>query len=87
MKKFLVILLIVLMQTVCFAVETTTINNGKYVMYMNTLVRTDQFVLDTQTGKIWQMVSDKDGGVIFQQVFYDCYTNDKKYSGSYAIPR
>lgn len=87
MKKFLTILLILSAQTVCFATETTTINNGRYVMYMNPQFRGDQFVLDTQTGKIWQMVSTKDGAIIFQQMLYDCYNNDKTYSGSYTTPR
>lgn len=87
MKKFLIILLIILAQTTCFAEGTTTINNGRYVMYMHPQFRGDQFVLDTQTGKIWQMVSTKDGGIIFQQVLYDCYNNDKSYSGSYTNPR
>jgi len=87
MKKFLTILLIVLIQTACFATETTTINNGRYVMYMNPQIRADQFVLDTQTGKIWQMVKDKDGITLFQPVLYDCYNNDKTYSGSYTTPR
>lgn len=56
-------------------------------MYMNPQFRGDQFVLDTQTGKIWQMVSSKDGGIIFQQVLYDCYNSDKTYSGIYTNPR
>lgn len=55
---------------------------------MNPLVRADQFVLDTQTGKIWQIVNNtKDGGIILQQVLYDCYNNDKTFSGSYITPR
>lgn len=56
MKKFLTILLIILAQTVCFSAEMTAPNpnNGRYVMYMNPLVRADQFILDTKTGKVWQ---------------------------------
>lgn len=82
-------MLIILTQTACFSAETAVpdVNNGRYVMYMNPLVRADQFMLDTKTGKIWQMVKDSSGNVIFQQMLYDCYKEDKTYAGSFIAPR
>jgi hypothetical protein len=90
MKKTLLILSILFVQVACFGADAPNVNNnnnGRYVMYMNPNVRADQFVLDTQTGKIWQMTAGKEGGVVFQQLLYDCYNNDKTFSGQYITPR
>ena len=89
MKKILTILLITLTQTACVSAETTVpnTNNGRYVMYMNPLVRADQFILDTKTGKAWQLVTDKNGNALFQQMFYDSYNEDKTYSGRFTTPQ
>ena len=82
MKKILTITIIFLsfFPNLCFANNTTNINNGRYVMYMNPQFRGDQFILDTKTGKIWRLVSQgKDNADIFEQVIYRNYdeVNDK----------
>lgn len=89
MKNFLTILLIILAQAACFSAETAVpnTNNGRYVIYMNPQFRADQFVLDTKTGKAWQLVTDKNGTSLFQQIFYDCCKEDKTYSGRFTTPQ
>lgn len=90
MKKILILLIIVLAQTTCIAQETTTMpvsNNNRYVLFMNPQFRSDQFVLDTQTGKIWQYSKTEDNSTVFQQVMYDCYIDNKTFSGRFTTPR
>ena len=76
MKKILIITIIFLsfFPNLCFANNTTNMNNGRYVMYMNPQFRGDQFILDTKTGKVWRLVSTGKGeSDIFQQVIYSNY--------------
>lgn len=76
MKKILTITIVFLSFSLnlCFADNTTNINNGRYVMYMNPQYRGDQFILDTKTGKVWRLVSTGKGDSdIFQQVIYSNY--------------
>jgi hypothetical protein len=54
---------------------------------MHPQIRADQYVLDTQTGKMWQVTVDKKGNIIFNPALYDCYNNDGTYSGRFANPR
>ncbi len=89
MKRIIFLLGIILLfsSNLCFADQPTQVNNGRYVIYQNPQFRGDQFILDTKTGKVWQMVQAKDGSRIWDQMFFDCYNEDKTYSGKYVNPR
>lgn len=87
MKKLFLLGLILLSSNLCFAEQPTQVNNGRYVIYQHPTYRGDQYLLDTRTGKIWEMAKSKDGATIWQQVLFDCYNEDKTYSGRYVNPR
>lgn len=38
----------------------------------------NQYLLDTETGDVWNIVNDKDGDKIFQTVPFSCYSDDFK---------
>lgn len=78
---------ILLLPICCYAEQPTTINDGRYVMYQHPTFRGDQFLLDTKTGKIWQMVKATDGSVVWDQMLFDCYKEDKTYAGRFVNPR
>jgi hypothetical protein len=40
--------------------------NGRYKIFYSPIARTDTFLLDTQTGKVWQLVKDKDDNLLWQ---------------------
>ena len=88
MKKiiFLIFVLFLSVGSVS-ASQTVQVNNGRYIIYQNSQFRGDQFLLDTQTGKVWNLVKDKDGVTVWEQMLFDCYNNDKTYSGRYVNPR
>jgi len=44
--------------------------NGRYVFGQINNARRDQYMLDTQTGRLWQIVKDKDGVTLLQSVAY-----------------
>ncbi len=88
MKKLLVIFSILFIANCCYADQATQVNEGRYVIYQNPTFRGDQFLLDTKTGKIWQMVKDANNdSVVWQQMFFDCYKEDKTYAGRFINPR
>lgn len=87
MKKLLLVLSILLFANYCYAEQPTTINDGRYVIYQHPTFRGDQFLLDTKTGKIWQMVKASDGSIVWSQMLFDCYKDDKTYAGSFVTPR
>lgn len=43
---------------------------GRYVFGQISSMRADQYLLDTQTGRVWQLVTDKDGKLNLQPVPY-----------------
>lgn len=87
MKKLVLMFGILLLPICCYAEQPTTINDGRYVMYQHPTFRGDQFLLDTKTGKIWQMVKATDGSVVWDQMLFDCYKEDKTYAGRFVNPR
>ncbi len=87
MKKLLLIFGVFLISNCCYAEQPTQINEGRYVLYQHPTVRADQFLLDTKTGKIWQMVKATDGSTIWEQMLFDCYKEDKTYVGRFTNPR
>jgi len=44
--------------------------NGRFVFGQVSPIHADQFLLDTQTGRLWQMVVDKEGRQKLQPVTY-----------------
>ena len=45
-----------------------TPTSGRYILVFSPHVRADTFLLDTIGGSTWQMVTDKDGNLVFQEV-------------------
>ena len=88
MKKIILLFgVLLLFSNFCLADQPTQVNNGRYVMYQHPTVRADQYILDTKTGKTWQLVQAKDGSTVWEQMLFDCYNDDKTYSGKYVNPR
>lgn len=44
--------------------------SGRFVMGQISDFRADQFLLDTKTGRLWQIVNGTEGGRVLQQVPY-----------------
>jgi hypothetical protein len=44
--------------------------NGRYVFGQISQLRRDQYMLDTQTGRLWQVVQSKDESLVLQVVPY-----------------
>lgn len=86
-KKILLFGLLLLTTNFCCAEQPAQINNGRFVIYQHPTFRGDQYLLDTKTGKIWEMAKSKDGTTIWQQVLFDCYNDDKTYAGRFVNPR
>jgi hypothetical protein len=42
--------------------------NGRYQILMSTILAKDTFLLDTVTGKVWQLVQDKRGVLLWQEM-------------------
>lgn len=63
--------------------NTLSAGNGRYVFGQVSEYRRDQYMLDTQTGRLWQMAESKVGEStvnVLQPVFYT--SPDGKYSVS-----
>ena len=87
MKKFFLLFFLLVCPTVCYADQPAQVNNGRYVIYQHPTFRGDQYILDTKTGKVWEMAKTKEGSTIWQQLLFDCYNDDKTYSGRFVTPR
>ncbi len=42
--------------------------NGRFQIYMSTILARDTFLVDTLTGKVWQLVQNKDGVLSWQEM-------------------
>ena len=85
MKKisFLSLLfLLLLFSNLCIAEQQNTSNNGRYIIYQNSQFRGDQFLLDTKTGKVWQLVKGEEGGTLWQQMIFENLNDTNKYTYS-----
>lgn len=60
-----VIIFIVLLLFCCHPAKAQD-KTGRFQIYYSPIVRADTFLLDTQTGKVWQMVKDKDDNSLWQ---------------------
>lgn len=82
MKKIIVLLLMI-----CFCLpvlaDTTYPSNARYVIVNpnGRLKVSTTFLLDTRTGKTWQLVTEPSGGNCWQQMPYDWYKQDGSFGG------
>jgi hypothetical protein len=80
MKKLFFLWL--MMTTALFAQENSeppkvlAANGGRFAFGQIGPMRADQFLLDTQTGRLWRIVVDKEKGVLLSSVPY-IMVNDK----------
>ena len=51
-------------------------DTGRYVAGQISTSRKDQYLLDTETGKIWQFVETKEGLIQLQPIGYIAFTGD-----------
>ncbi len=59
MKKFLICFCIVILVITAFVLgKSTQKDNGRYQIFMHTTFRADEYLLDTQTGRTWQMTQE-----------------------------
>ena len=63
MKKFFIITLCIV--CLCLIAILTKTNNGRYQIIMHPTYRADQFLLDTQTGRTWQMTQESNEKYMF----------------------
>lgn len=56
MKKLIVVTLILV--CICLIKNIMDSGNGRYAIYMNPIVRADQLLLDTRTGRTWQFTQE-----------------------------
>ena len=54
-------------------------SNGRYVFAQISDFRKDQYLLDTQTGRLWQIVEDKEGRTKLQPVPFIQIWGDEAY--------
>ena len=84
MKKGLLILFCCLIcQTVSFADTVQYPANARYIVVNpnERIKASTTFLLDTKTGKTWQLVIDSNGGNSWQQMQYDWYKTDGSFGG------
>lgn len=84
MKKIIFVLLCLLLcQSGCYADSVQYPANARYVIVNpnGTLKASSTFLLDTKTGKTWQLVVNSAGVDSWQQVEYDWYKPDGSYGG------
>lgn len=85
MIKKVLILFILLLFTNCsvFADSVQYPNNARYVIVNpnGNLKASSTFLLDTKTGKTWQLVVDINGVNSWQQMEYDWYKSDGSFGG------
>jgi len=80
MKKTIYALVIII-GIIALAIGMSFSNNGRYALQMNPIVRADQYMIDTKTGRIWQIVKDDNGSLCLQHIPYIEYSDgNKEYS-------
>ncbi len=84
MKKWLFILLYCLIcQTISFADTVQYPASARYIIVNpnERIKASTTFLLDTKTGKTWQLVVDSNGVNLWQQMKYDWYKQDGAFGG------
>jgi hypothetical protein len=82
MKKLLLLLLIIAVtDSIAQLKENKNKNlsseNGRFVFGQISEYRRDQYLLDTQTGRIWQIVADSSKNVSLQQILFESIDGSK----------
>lgn len=73
MKKFLIYFGIVILIIAAFSFgKSSQKDMGRYQIFMHPTFRADEYLLDTQTGRTWQMTLQHDFIVMY---FYQLLTN------------
>ena len=87
MKKILLLIIAICLALPVFA-DTIYPPNARYVIVNpnGRLKASSTFLLDTKTGKTWQLVQSTDGEVSWQQMEYDWYKQDGTYGGKTLKP-
>lgn len=82
MKKGLLILFCCLIcQTGSFADTIQYPTNARYIIVNPNERASTTFLLDTKSGKTWQLVVDANNVNLWQQMEYDWYKQDGTYGG------
>ena len=82
MKKLLCVMCLLAFISPVFA-DTTYPPNARYVIVNpnGRLKASTTFLLDTKTGKTWQLVESSNGSVSWEQKRYDWYNQDGTWGG------
>ncbi|MFB9158949.1 hypothetical protein [Chromobacterium violaceum] len=56
--------------------KTTIIQNERYKIYFSPLIRADTYLLDTQTGRVWQQQLDRNENSVWVEM--DVKNKDRK---------
>lgn len=83
MKKFILALCLLCLSLPVFAENVTYPPNARYVIVNpnGRLKASSTFLLDTKTGKVWQLVVDSNNDNAWQQMEYDWYKQDGTWGG------
>ncbi len=84
MKKLIFILFILIITSnIVFADTVQYPVNSRYIIVNpnDRIKASTTFLLDTKTGKTWQLVIDSNGANSWQQMEYDWYKQDGSYGG------
>lgn len=86
MKKAIIIFSLLLL-SVTYA-DTTYPTNARYVIVNpnGRIKASSTFLLDTKTGKVWQLVTDLQNNTLWEQMSYDWYKQDGSYGGKTLKP-
>lgn len=81
MKKFLILFILLFSCNCVFADNVQYPANARYVIVNPNDMVKSTFLLDTKTGKTWNLVEDSFGVLIWQQMEYDWYKSDGTRGG------
>lgn len=83
MKKVLIFILFIMSIQVCMAQQAPVqSSNGRFVIFTSPHIQRATFLLDTRTGKTWQLVSGGEGyPYAWEQCEYAWYKSDGTIGG------
>lgn len=76
MKKFLILFILFFSCGCVFADNVQYPANARYVIVNPNNMAKTTFLLDTKSGKTWQLVESAIGELVWQQMSYDWYKSD-----------